>query len=284
MKLIIDSGGTKAEWCLEDKGKALLSFRTDGINFATGDLSITGKIVSEAVSNIGDTSLVEQVHFYAAGLIIPEDGTLPESVARLDDLLKARFPEAEVFYASDLLGAARAVCGHRKGIACIIGTGSNTCLYDGRKIVRNIHSCGFILGDEGSGACLGKRFMGDFLKDRVPEEVAKDFASRFDTSYPEVVRNVYRSPAPARYLGSFAPYILSWYGRSPYVTDLVENNFRDLIRMFVKEYGNVGCEVGSVGGFGYACRDILRKVAEDEGITFGKILDAPMEGLIAFHS
>ena len=284
MKLIIDSGGTKAEWCLEDKGKALISFRTDGINFATGDLSITDKVVSEAVYNIGDTSGIDQVHFYAAGLIIPEGGTLPDSVSRLDVLLKARFPKAEIFYASDLLGAARAVCGHRKGIACIIGTGSNTCFYDGKDIVRNIHSCGFILGDEGSGACLGKRFIADFLKDRMPGDVAKDFASKYDVSYSEVVRCVYRNPAPARYLGSFAPYILSWYGRSPYVTSLVEDNFRDLIRVFVKEYGETGCEVGSVGGFGYACRDILRKVAESEGVTFGKILDAPMGGLIEFHN
>ena len=150
---------------------------------------------------------------------------------------------------NDLLDAARAVCGKEKGIAAILGTGSNSCFYDGVKIVKNVRSAGFILGDEGGGTRLGRLFMSDFLKGLVPADVAEPFAKEYDVDYMTVVRSVYKSETPAKYLGSFAPWIMQYYGKSDYVTRLVEQNFRDFIERALKQYDIENCPVGVVGGF-----------------------------------
>ena len=180
--------------------------------------------------------------------------------------------------------AARAVCGREKGIAAILGTGSNSCFYDGEKIVKNVRSAGFILGDEGGGTRLGRLFMSDILKGLVPADVAEPFAKEYDVDYMTVVRNVYKSETPAKYLGSFAPWIMARYGKSDYVTRLVEQNFRDFIERALKQYDVANCPVGVVGGFGYACREILQRIGSEYGIRFSVFLPEPMEGLVKYHS
>ena len=200
------------------------------------------------------------------------------------NVLRGYFPDIDIEYASDLLDAARAVCGREKGIAAILGTGSNSCFYDGEKIVKNVRSAGFILGDEGGGTRLGRLFMSDILKGLVPADVAEPFAKEYDVDYMTVVRNVYKSETPAKYLGSFAPWIMQYYGKSDYVTRLVEQNFRDFIERALKQYDVVNCPVGVVGGFGYACREILQRIGSEYGIRFSVFLPEPMEGLVKYHS
>lgn len=290
MKLIVDSGATKALWALVgDDGKLSATTATGGINLATMPAERVDALVSEAAAAM-NAEKVEAIWFYAAGLVsggaaeasAPE---VPELARDLDRTFRRFFPGAQCFYASDLLAAARAVCGRSKGIAAILGTGSNSCMYDGSAIVRNIHSCGFILGDEGSAASLGKKFMAAFLKELLPEDVSGDFANRFEVDYLTVVKNVYRSAAPSGYLGSFAPYILSLYGKNDYVTALVEDNFRDFIKTFILRYDpSRKLPVGVVGGFAYACRDILLKVAAQEGVNISEILPSPLEGLVKYHA
>ena len=215
-----------------------------------------------------------EVHFYAAGLIVtgPE---VPAAAKNLDLVLRGLFPEAEMEYASDLLDAARAVCGHEPGIAAILGTGSNSCFYDGTGIVKNVRSGGFILGDEGGGAVLGRLFMADFLTD--------EFAATYQVDYMTVVQNVYKGAAPSKYLGQFAPFIMSHYGKVDYVTQLAERNFRNFIERALMQYDIAAYPVGVVGGFGYANREILRRIGAEYGIRFSKIIAAPMEGLIEYH-
>lgn len=285
MKIIVDSGATKAQWGLVESGKEVGMISTAGINLATMSPDAVEAIVAEAASQVPANVKVEAVYFYAAGLIAAPGEEVPQLAEGLDRSFRKFFPGGRFEYASDLLAAARAVCGHSKGIACILGTGSNSCLFDGENIVRNIHSCGFILGDEGSASCLGKRFMAAFLKDLLPEEVAADFASRFEVDYLTVVKNVYRSAAPSKYLGDFAPYILSWYDRSDYVRELVDGNFRDFVKGFLVRYDpSKALPLGAIGGFAYANRELLGRIAAQEGVRFDKIYKTPIEGLIQYHA
>lgn len=281
MKLIIESGATKTDWCAKGPDGSEKRVKTAGINLATMSMDAIRPIVDEAVAALEPENL-EAIHFYAAGIVSRGSG-VPEEAKGLDWRFEEMFPGVPREFASDLLGAARAVCGHGPGIAGILGTGSNSCFYDGEKIVKNISSGGFILGDEGGGAVLGKLFVADFLKNQMPEYIAKDFASRYQADYPTIVKNVYRGNAPSGYLGQFAPYILSFYGKDEYVTRLVENNFKAYIDRSLKQYDIDRYQVGIVGGFGYACRDILRKVGAVNGVTFSRIMPSPFEGLIEYH-
>lgn len=292
MILIVESGATKTDWCVVRSDGTTLEVKTAGMNLAVMPPAEVRKIIMEAVSLLAqaDPSFcgerdIEEIHFYAAGLICVPGEKVPSIARNLDAVLGEVFPGAgSVEYASDLLDAARAVCGHGKGIAAILGTGSNSCFYDGTDIVRNVRSAGFILGDEGGGACLGKLFMADFLKGLVPGDIAEEFGRDFKVDYMTVVQNVYRSPAPSKYLGSFAPWILERYHRSGYVRELVEQNFSSFIQRCLMQYDFRNYPVGVVGGFGYANREILLRVGAQYGITFGTIIPAPMEGLVRYHT
>ena len=286
MIIIVESGATKTDWCAAALDKEPINVKTAGMNLATMPQDVIEGIVAEAMAEFkakGLDSKVSEVHFYAAGLIVPEGEKVPLQAKGLDHVLRSLFPEAEMEYASDLLDAARAVCGHKPGVAAIMGTGSNSCLFDGTNVVKNVRSAGFILGDEGGGARLGRLFMADFLKGLVPEPVAGEFARDFKVDYMTVVQNVYRGEAPSKYLGSFAPWILQRYGTCEYVRGLVEQNFRDFIERALMQYDIDRYPVGVVGGFGYANRNIIRKVAEPYGIRFSTIIPAPIEGLVEYH-
>ncbi len=270
MKLIVESGATKTDWCLVGPEGPVQRFQTPGMNLSTISAETNAAVLETAVAQLpGD---VREVHFFAAGLLdFPEE---------LDKVFREKFPQARTEYASDLLAAARAACGHAAGIAAILGTGSNTCHYDGEKIIRNIHGGGFIIGDEGSGAALGRMFLADLVKDLVPEDLARDFAASHEADYASVVRNIYRSPAPSRYLGSLAPFLLEHRGNA-YVDALVDRNFRDLMERTLVRYDRL--PVGVVGGFGFACRADLERLGTEYGLTFSRFIPSPMEGLIDYY-
>ncbi|MBQ6198429.1 MAG: hypothetical protein IJK44_04260 [Bacteroidales bacterium] len=263
MILIIDCGATKADWALQG-GK---HFRTEGFNLAHTPKDALRAILDGAAAKAGPG--VTEVHFYAAGLV----GESPIDLGQW-------FPGAEIEYASDMVAAARAVCGNRPGIAAIIGTGSNTCQWDGTCISRKVNSGGFIVGDEGSASVLGKLFVTDYLKGCVPSAIAEEFASRFEAGYGSIVKGVYASAAPARYLGGFAPFILEHYA-DPYVKALVDDNFRRFLERTILRYDRL--HVGVVGGFGRACRDILEAIGKEYGVEFKIFMDSPLEGLLKYH-
>ena len=267
--LIVESGATKTDWCLVGPGGVVERLQTPGMNLSTISSEANSAVFAEAVEHF---SGVDEVHFFAAGLL--------EFPAQLDCVFQERFPKARCEYASDLVAAARAACGHAPGLAAILGTGSNTCHYDGEKIVRNIHGGGFIIGDEGSAAALGRMFLSDLVKDLVPEEIADAFAARYEADYASVVRNVYKNPAPSRYLGSLAPFILEHRGNA-YVDALIDRNFRDLVERTLVRYERL--HVGVVGGFGCACRADLERLGTEYGLTFSRFIPSPMEGLIDYY-
>jgi N-acetylglucosamine kinase-like BadF-type ATPase len=287
MILIIESGATKTDWCAVKDQDTQVNVRTAGMNLSVMAEPAIERIVNDAIEKFKNEGICfpedSEVHFYAAGLIVPDGEKVPESAKGLNNIFRRIFPNGEIEYASDLLDAARAVCGHSAGIAAILGTGSNSCFYDGRKIVKNVRAGGFILGDEGGGARLGRIFLSDYIKGLMPEEISNDFYREFGADYMNIVANVYRGEAPSKYLGSFAPWILDRYDGSEYIREIVDGNFKDFIERALKQYDIEKYPVGVVGGFGYAHRAIFMKVASAYGINVSKIIAAPIEGLVEYH-
>lgn len=277
MRLIIDSGATKTDWCAVEGREAVRQVRTSGMNFSTMSADALAAVMDEALHALEGLQ-PESVHLYAAGLV---GGS--EAHGHALEALAAAFGGAAVECASDLLAAARAVCGRSAGIAAIIGTGSNSCLYDGTGIVANNRSGGFILGDEGGGACLGKLFLADYIKGLVPEPLASQFGSEFEVDYMTVVGRVYRGSAPSAYLGGFAPWILGHLEESGYVRGLVTRNLEDFFDRSLR-YGRADLPVGFVGGFAAACAPLISDIAASRGIRVSRIMASPMEGLAEYHS
>ena len=264
--LVADCGATKTDWIVSGG----VHVRTDGINIAHTPVSRVKEIIADAAKKL-DAETIDEVHFYAAGAI----GAPPVD-------FQEWFPKATVEYASDLYAVARAVCGHNPGIAAIVGTGSNTCQWDGEKIAKQFRSGGFILGDEGSGAVLGKQFLSDHVKGLVPQSLADAFWKKFQLDYAAIVKAVYASPAPARFLGGIAPFLVDYYEKEEYAKNLIDNNFRDFFRRSVIRYDAL--PLGVAGSFGYACQDILRRIGEEEfGVQFSAILPSPLEGLKKYY-
>ena len=278
MKIIADCGATKSQWrVLYDDG-SIKELTAGGINASTMSATAIAEIISEISDKISAADFpAAEIYLYMAGLA--SDGLISTIHAIFARSLNVSCLEIN----SDLLAAARAGCGHSPGIAAILGTGSNSCEYDGSNIVRRISSGGFILGDEGSAATLGKLFLSDFIKGLIPAEIATEFASRFTSDYTDIVANVYgRESSPSGYLGSLAPFIMEHYDH-PYIKGLVEDNFRNFIRRSLKQYDTDNLPVGVIGGFGCALKDIFERIAEEEGISISRFLKAPVEGLIEYH-
>lgn len=277
MILIVESGATKSGWrAVSRDRKEMKRVIAEGVNVSTMKASAIKDIISDAARQFAHEGISE-IYFYAAGVITDEVS------AMIKEAFAESIPAASCEIESDLIAAARAACGHSEGIAAIVGTGSNSCLYDGTQITGRVYSGGFILGDEGSAAALGKLFISDFLKGLVPADIAADFAARYDSDYAAIVQNVYRSQtSPSGYLGSFAPFMMEHYGND-YIRELVEGNFRSFIKRSLKQFDTDRYPVGVVGGFGYALKDIFTKVAEEEGVRISRFIKEPIDGLVAYH-
>ena len=277
MILIVESGATKSDWrAISKDGQEMKRIISEGVNLSTMKASVIKNAVSEASEQFAGLP-ISDIYFYAAGV------ATDEVAAEIKEVFAKTIPGASCEIETDLIAAARAACGHSEGIAAIVGTGSNSCLYDGVQIVGRVYSGGFILGDEGSAAALGKLFIADFIKGLVPEYIAEDFAVRYDSDYASIVQNVYRSEAsPSGYLGGFAPFIMEYF-EDKYVRNLVVDNFRSFIRRSLKQYDTERYSVGVAGGFGYALKDIFAKVAEEEGVRISRFIKEPIEGLIDYH-
>ncbi len=275
-KIIVESGATKSDWrVLGQDGREVKRFLRAGTNVSSMKLEDIKATLTEAFASEG-LEKAAGFYLYTAGVVTPE--IADELVNHLRSL--AQIDEIEIN--NDLMGAARGACGHEPGIAAILGTGSNTCFYDGSTLSQKVYSGGYVIGDEGSGASLGKLFLADFIKGLVPDEIARDFAKEFDSSYAGIVQGVYRSASPSGYLGSLAPFILRHYSH-PYVKALVDKNFQSFIDRSLLRYDTARYPVGIVGGFGWACKDIITPLLDKAGIKVSRFIKAPIEGLCEYH-
>ena len=274
MKLIVDSGSTKTDWCVVDSGDVVASTAGQGINpFQQTDAEIENIINAEFASGFGDVSKVSEIEFYGAGC---RDGMVP----RMELLLRKVFVNADrVEVCSDVLGAARALFGDGEGIACILGTGANSCLYDGSRITANVPPLGYILGDEGSGAVLGRLFINALFKGGLPEAMRDEFLSETCLTLADIINKVYREPMANRFLANTSMFIRN-HLENKMLRDLVIGNFRSFFKRNVNLYGRRDLPVGAVGSIAFYYKSELLEAAEAEGYTVGKVIKSPMEGLV----
>ena len=276
MILIADSGSTKAEFRLLGMNTEEQTFILPGINpFYQSESEISHLIHTELYPKLAGCS-ISKIYFYGAGCAFPEKKKM------LENALSCSFPQAEIFIDSDLLAASRALFGTGRGIACILGTGSNSCLYNGREIEKNVSPLGFILGDEGSGAVLGRKFISDCLKNQLPDSLQKKFFAQYNITPPEMLERVYKQPFPNRYLASFTPFLLENINEEP-ISQLVKTSFTEFFERNIKQYPITDEKVGFIGSIAYYFQDILRKVAEEQHYQIEKIEKSPMAGLVEFH-
>ena len=277
MILITDSGSTKADWALVDKGVCVSRIQTCGFNpYMQTEDEMVCHLKDSALQKIADSG-VDALWFYGAGCT---PGEKSESVAMA---LRAVFGnECAVHVESDMLGAARALCQDREGIACILGTGSNSCLYNGHKIVANIPALGYILGDEGSGAHLGKLLVGNVLKKQMPREVTEAFFDEVGMSLTDIIDKVYRQPFPNRWLASLSPFILRNLAHESVRTMALES-FTAFFTRNVMSYRRPDLPVGLVGSVAYYYQEVIREAAINLGLTISTIEQSPIHGLINWN-
>lgn len=284
MILIADSGSTKVHWCLMAANGHTAEFITDGINplFQTSDAmrnSICNQLLPQMASMLW-AGTVSHVFFYGAGCT-------PEKSPFVEKAIEGVFKKAKVFVASDMLGATRGLLGHEKGVACILGTGSNSCLYDGEQIIKNVPSLGFILGDEGAAATLGKRLVSDLLKNQLGDDLKERFLSQYAINQADVIEHVYRQPFPNRWLANLARFCAENID-DPRIHDLVYDHFARFVKRNISQYYTTeeqkqSMPVGFVGSIAFYYRPVLEQVMNDYGFRVGQILQDPIPGLVEYH-
>ena len=279
MILIADCGSTKIDWCLIENGKVAKQVFTSGINaLLMSEEQIRRTIADELVPEIKGYE-IGSVYYYGAGCLFDD------ICANVRRAIAANIPSAKTIEVdTDLLAAARALCGKNPGIACIMGTGSNSCYYDGVRIVDNVSPLGYILGDEGSGAVLGKLLVGDVLKNQLPAALCEKFLKKYDLDRQKIIEGVYKKPAANRFLASLSPFLLENI-EEPAVHRLVLNAFKAFFVRNIENYeGYKTMPVSFVGSVAYYYRDVLEEAASSLGIKIGTVIKSPMEGLIKYHS
>lgn len=279
MILIADCGSTKIDWCLLDGAEVAKRIYTGGMNAVMlTEEEMRQKIAAELMPELGDVT-VENLYFYGAGCISPEVCSNVERALRANIRVTGK-----VEVATDLLAAARALCKHAPGIACIMGTGSNSCYYDGVMICDNVSPLGFILGDEGSGAVLGRLLLGDVLKNQLPAHLCEKFLKQYELDRLTIIRRVYKEPQANRFLASVTPFLVENIAETS-VYQLVFNSFKAFFVRNILQYNNArDLSVNFVGSIAYYYRDVLSAAAKDCGCTIGNIIKSPMDGLIEYHS
>lgn len=278
MILIADSGSTKTDWCIVEHGKLLQQISTKGTNpFFQSEKEISNEIATALLPQL-QTDEFDAVYFYGAGCAFPDKIDMVRRA--ISQHLKIK---GQIEVSSDMLAAARALCGHEAGIVCIIGTGSNSCYYDGKKIANNISPLGFILGDEGSGAYLGKQLVGDILKNQMTMELKDRFLTQFKLTPEAIIDRVYRKPFPNRFLASLSPF-LAQNIHEPAIRRLVLNSFKAFFERNVMQYEYQKHKVHFIGSIAYHYKEVLAEAAEETGVRIGTIIQSPMRGLIQYHS
>ena len=274
--LIADSGSTKCEWRLLHEGKTKKIFTTGISPYFLNAEQITALLQKELLPKIKEAS-IDNLFFYGTGL---KDNANKKFLHRV---LKKIFPGADIEVQIDLLAAARALSKTEKGVCCILGTGSNSCYYNGKKIVRNSPGIGYVLGDEGSGAYLGKKVIQYFLYNTFDEELKLSFINEYNTNADEIIMNVYTKPQPNRYLASFALFLAENRGHYM-IENIIEDGMNDFFFTHLIKYRESWLyPVHFTGSIAYGFKDIIKGLCNSYEMETGLILKQPMDGLIQFH-
>lgn len=276
LKLIADSGSTKTEWCLLD-GKKKKLVNTQGLSpyFLSG-IQIKEVLEKELLPKL-KKAVPDEIFFYGTGC------SNPGNVKIVKEAIKAVFRKSKIAVDHDLMGAAKALCGHEKGIACILGTGSNSCYYDGKKIVKNSPGLGYVLGDEGSGAYLGKKVIQYFLYNTFEPDLMDRFKAKFNTNSIEILDAVYKHPLPNRYLANFAVFLKENRGHYM-IENIIEDGFNDFFFNHIYKYRESWTmPINFIGSIAYGFKDVLKDLCGSYELQLGKVLKNPMEGLIKYH-
>ncbi|MCX6230789.1 MAG: hypothetical protein NTZ33_04525 [Bacteroidetes bacterium] len=277
MILIADSGSTKTDWTLIIPEHENRSFQTIGMNPYFIDKEGIEKELEKNLLPFVNQQLITKVFFYGSGC---------SSIQKKDVIrepLEGFFRMAEVEVEHDLLAAARALCGKEAGIACILGTGSNSCLYDGNDILENVPSVGYLIGDEGAGVYIGKMFISAYLRDELPPDLKQAFESASPMRFENILDAIYKQAFPNRFLASFSTFIATQITH-PYIYQLIFDSFNKFFLYQVSHYTGYKTQpLSCTGSVAYIYKDIFIKVAENWGVKVDKILKTPMEGLISYH-
>ncbi len=273
--LIADSGATKTDWCLIRGGEILKRFSGKGISPVYQTEEEIAQEIKEHVFPILADASVEAIHFYGTGCI-------PEKIPLVSNAIYQSFPIDAIHIYSDLIAAAHSLCGHRPGIACILGTGSNSCEWDGEKIRKQISPLGFILGDEGSGAALGKQLVADALKNQLTPGLKEKLLEAYALTPALIIEKVYRQPFPSRFLASLSPFLHN-HLEDASLRRIVTRSFDAFFERNIMQYDYRNQAVHFVGSIAWYYADLLKEVAALKEIRIGEISQSPMAGLIRYH-
>lgn len=277
VKLIADCGATKAEWCLLKEGKEKTIF-TQGISpYFLDTEQIKDLLLKELKPRVKNVQ-VDEVYYYGTGCANPTNAkSVKKAVSKV-------FAGAKVDVNHDLMAAARALCGKEKGIACILGTGSNSCYYDGKKIVKNSPGLGYVLGDEGSGAYLGKKVIQYYLYGTFDDELRGRFDLTYTTNTAEILENVYKKPLPNRYLAGFCKFLADNRGHYM-IENIIEDGLNDFFFNHLCKYRETWTlPVSFAGSVAFGFKDVLQQLCDSYEFEMGKVMKNPMGGLVAYHS
>jgi N-acetylglucosamine kinase-like BadF-type ATPase len=276
IKLIADSGSTKTEWCLLKNNKTTI-FTSQGMSPYFVNAAQVESILQKEVIPFLKKNNPDEIYFYGTGC------KNPGNVKMFKKVFQKMFNDASVHVDHDLSGAAKALCGNEKGIACILGTGSNSCYYNGKRIVENSPGLGFILGDEGSGAYLGKKVVQHYLYHIFDDDLHARFDAKFVTTDAEILESVYKKPLPNRYLASFAIFLAENRGHYM-IENIIEDGLNDFFYTHLISYRESSkLPVHFTGGIAYGFKDVIQQLCTGYDLQLGTILRSPMEGLVRYH-
>lgn len=277
MILLADGGSTKVDWRLVEGTKEIKQISTKGANPFFRSREDISEEIKKVINPVLNGHTIDSVHFFGAGCASPEKNKI------VRDAIADNIKTSHIEVNSDLVAAAKGLCGTKKGIACILGTGSNSCFYDGEEIVDNVSPLGYVLGDEGSGAVLGRLFLGACLKNQLTKGLKEKFLREFDLTPAAILDMVYRQPLANRFLASLSPFLVeNIHDKTVY--DLVCNAFKDFFVKNVMQYDYKNNDVHFTGSVAYYYKDLVRKVGADLHIKVGIISQSPMEGLIKYYA
>lgn len=273
MKLIVDAGSTKTEWILLEGIQVRERFITEGFNPNYAEIQLFAHLVSDLQLPVG----IRSVYYYGTGC------GQEKNCHSIAEVLRQCFPTAEIHVTHDLMAACHALLGHEKGIVCILGTGSNSCYYDGEIIVEKAVSLGYLIGDEGSGMHIGREVVRSYFYGFMPEVLRRQFDAAYHLDLDTLLQNLYHRGQPSRYLASFAKFA-GENQTHPYIYDMVKGCFKAFVEAFVCRYSE--CKevtISFIGSVAYHFQEILEEVLVEYGLSMGEVMQTPTEGLIRYY-